>query len=126
MGQGKWGDTGTNEGEKTHLTKKPCDNVAKHDSLVRPMIVGRGGDACKVLEIGLPLVEAGVLAAGIEEEDVGGALDEPATVENLDTCGAHPLESCGKMGVCGLLGLNLHGGGLVGERSDESVAVAIL
>ena len=125
MGEGKWGDTGTNEGEKTYFAKEPGNDVTKDDSLVRLVVVGRGGDACEVPEIGLPLVEAGVLAAGIEE-DVGGALDEPATVENLDTCGAHPLEGCGKMGVCGLLGLNLHGGGLVGEGADEGVAVASL
>lgn len=30
------------------------------------------------------------------------------------------------MGVLGLLGLDLHGGGLVGEGADEGVAVAVL
>ena len=91
------------------------------------MIVRWRWDAREVPEIALPLVEVVVGAAGIEEEDAGGALDEPAAVETLDAAGAHGLEGEGDGGVVlgRVLGLDLHGGGLVGEGPDEAVAVAV-
>lgn len=110
----------------THLAEKPGDDVAENDRLVRFVIVGRGGDACEVPKVALPLVEAGVLAASVEEEDVGRALDEPAAVEDLDPGLAHHVEGGGEVGVRGLLRLDLHRCGLVRERADEGVAVAIL
>lgn len=90
------------------------------------MVVGWGGDTREVPEIALPLVEARVLAAGIEEQHVRCTLNQPASVEDLDPGGAHAIEGRGEVGVLGLLGLDLHGGGLVGEGADEGVAVAIL
>jgi hypothetical protein len=90
------------------------------------VVVGRAGDARKVPEVGLPLVETGVHAAGVEEEDLGVALDEPAAIEGLDALGLHGLEGAGDVWVGGLLWLDLHGSGLVGERADEAVSVAKL
>ena len=110
----------------THLAEKPGDDVAENDRLVRFVIVGRGRDACEVPEVALPLVEARVLAAGVEEEDVWSALDEPTTVKDLDSCCAHAVEGGSEVGVSRLLSLDLHGGGLVGERTDEGIAIAIL
>lgn len=114
------------ENSKTHIAQEPSDEVAKDDGLVCLVVVGRAGDASEVPEIGLPLVEAGVHAAGIKEKDLGVALDEPATVESLDALGLHGLESGSEMGVTGLLWLDLHRRGLVGERADEAVSVAKL
>lgn len=88
------------------------------------MVVGGRGDAGQVPEVALPLIEAGVGAAGVEEEDAGVALDEPATVEDLDALGAHGVEGGEEMLVGGLLWLDLHGGSLVGEGADETVPVA--
>lgn len=110
----------------THLAEEPGYDVAKDDRLVRLVVVGGSGDACEVPEVALPLIKTGVLAAGVEEEDVGGALNEPAAVEDLYACLAHIVKGGGKMGVLGLLGLDLHGRSLVGERADEGVTVAIL
>lgn len=110
----------------THLSEEPSYDVTKDDGLVGLMVVWWGGDTCEVPEVGLPLVETRVLAAGVEEEDVWSALDEPTTVKDLDSCCAHAVEGGSEVGVSRLLSLDLHGGGLVGERTDEGIAVAIL
>ena len=90
------------------------------------MIVGGCGDAGKVPEVALPLVETRVLAAGIEKKDVWCTLDEPSAVKTLDTGAPHAVEGGGEVGVGGLLLLDLHGSGLVAEGANETVAVAIL
>ena len=100
LGEGAKGKSGRARGhrhektagsEMTHLSKEPGDDIAKDDRLVRLVVVGRGGDPCEVPEISLPFVEARVLAAGVEEEDVGSALDEPAAVEDLHPGSAHTV-----------------------------------
>ena len=66
---------GRKRGRNAHLAEKPCNQVAKDDGFVRLMIVWGCGDASEVPQIALPLVEAMVLAAGVKEKDVRGALD---------------------------------------------------
>ena len=83
---------GKNGNLRSHLAQEPSNEISKDDGLVRLMIIWSGGNAGKVPEVTLPLVETGILAARVEEEDVGVALDEPATVEDLDACGAHGVE----------------------------------
>ena len=51
-----------------------------------------------------------VLATGIEEKNVGIAVDKPATVEALDALHTHRIEGCSDVGVGWLLCLHLHGG----------------
>ena len=111
--------------EVTHLSEEPGDNVTEDNRLVGFMIVWRGGDACEVPEVCLPLVETRVLAAGVEEKDVGSTLYEPAAIKHLDTGCAHAVEGSGEVRVGRFLGLDLHWRGLVGERADECVAIAI-
>jgi hypothetical protein len=90
------------------------------------VVVGRGRDAGEVPEIALPLVYPRVLAASVEEENAGRALNEPTAVEALDASLPHRVERCGQMRVLRLLRLDFHRRGLVGERADEAVAVAEL
>ena len=90
------------------------------------MIVGGARDAGEVPEIALPLVSLGVHAAGIEEQDVWSAVDEPSAVKGLDTTIAHDCEGGDEVGIVRLFLIDLHGGSLVGEGADEAVPVAIL
>ena len=90
------------------------------------MVAGWGWDSSQVPQIAFPLVEAVVLAAGIEEEDVGITVDQPATVKTLDALDAHRLEGASDVGIGWLLRLHFHGSGLVREGADEGIPVAKL
>jgi hypothetical protein len=96
-------------GERIDLAKEPCDDVAKNDTLVRFVVAGRCWDSCQVPEIALPLVKAMILATGIEEKNVGIAVDKPATVEALDALHTHRIEGSSDVRVGWLLCLHLHG-----------------
>ena len=107
--------------QDTHLAEEPCNHVAKHNSLVCLVVVGRRGDTGNVPEVGLPLIEPSgmsadtatrtftngrfyvpvVAAASVEKEHAGGTLNEPATVEVLDAAVLHVLEglSHGRSGL---------------------------
>jgi hypothetical protein len=73
----------------TDITEEPGDKIAKDDGLIRFVVAGRARDARKVPEVPLPLVQARIRAAGVEQEYVGVALDQPTTVEGLDALCAH-------------------------------------
>ena len=111
--------------EATHLSEKPGDDVAEDDRLIGFMIVWRCGDACEVPEVCFPLVESRVLAASIEKKNVGSTLYEPAAIKHLDTSRSHAVEGGSEVRVSRFLGLDLHWRGLVGERADKCVAIAI-
>ena len=111
---------------RTYFAQEPRNNISKHNRLVRFVIIWRSWDSSEVPEIALPFVKTGVLAAGIEEQDVGCAFYEPSTVKTLDASGTHRLERPGEVGILWLLRFNLHRGGFVAERADEAIAVAIL
>lgn len=90
-------------------------------------VVVRGArDACEVPEIALPLVQFVVLAARLEQDDVGRALDEPSAEEHLDAAFAHRRECLDHCGFSRLVGLDLHRRRLVRQRADEAVSVPIL
>jgi len=114
------------ERDRTDITEEPGDEIAENDGFVCFVVIRGGRDACQIPEVALPFVKARIGTAGVEEEDAGVALDEPATKENLDALGAHGLYGGTEMVVCGLLCLDLHGGSLVGEGTDETVSVAEL
>jgi hypothetical protein len=57
--------------------------------LVRFVVAGWCWDSCQVPEIAFPFVKAVILATGIEEKDMGIAVDKPATVEALDAFHTH-------------------------------------
>lgn len=111
---------------RRYLAQKPCYDVAEHYCFIRFMIVWRCGDAGEVPEIALPLVQTGVLAASVEQEDARRAFDKPSAIQTLDTGRAHRVKGAGKVGICRLLNFYLHGCGLVAERADEAVSVAVL
>jgi len=90
------------------------------------VVAGWCWDACEVPEIAFPLIEAVILAACIEEEDVGITVDEPATVEAFYAFYTHRFEGVGDVRVSRLLRLDFHGSGFVRERTDEGVSVAKL
>jgi len=90
------------------------------------VVAGWGRDSSQVPQIAFPFVEAVVLAAGIEEEDVGVTVDQPATVKTLDALDAHRLEGGSDVGIGWLLRLHFHGGGLVRKGADEGIPVAKL
>jgi len=54
------------------------------------------------------------------------ALDKPAAVENLYALGTHRIKGSREVLVGGLLCFDFHGGGLVGQRPNETVSIAIL
>jgi len=55
---------------------------------------------------------------------VGIALNKPSAIEGLDALCAHGSEGGSEVCVGWLDLLDLHGGGLVGERADKTVSVA--
>lgn len=108
-----------------YLSQEPSDDVAEDDCLVGFVIVWRSGDTCEIPKVAFPLVETNVLAAGIEQQDVRVALDEPAAVEGFDTSCSERLEGTCEMGILWFLGLYLHRCRFVAEGTDEAVSVAI-
>lgn len=112
--------------KETNLAEEPGDDIAEDNRFVCFVIVGGARDASEVPEIALPFVSLGVHAAGVEEQDVGSAVDKPSAVEGLDTAIAHDCEGRDEVGIVGLFLIDLHGGSLVGKGADEAVPVAIL
>ena len=124
---------GVGEGSKklsekmlTYLAKEPSHHITKDNSFISFMIVGRARYSREIPKVPLPLVELGVLTAGVKEQDVRGALNEPSAVESFYATGAHYFERGSKVGIGRLFLVDLHGSGLVGERADEAISVCIL
>ncbi len=109
----------------TYLAQEPSDDVAEDDGFVCFVIIWGCGDACEVPEVPFPLVEANVLAAGIEQEDVGVSLNKPSAVKGFHACGSEGVESACKVWVRGFLSLYLHGSRFVAEGADETVPIAV-
>lgn len=65
----------------THLPQEPSDDVAEDNRLIGLMVVGRSWDASEVPKVTLPFVQPGVLATGVEQDDLGGAFDQPSPIE---------------------------------------------
>ncbi len=121
----KVGNDGCGELARDIFAEEPRDEVAKHDSLVRLVVVGWARDASEIPQVALPFVKAVVLAAGIEQQDSGCALDQPSSVQRLDALGAHALEGGDHVRVRRFLLLNLHRRRLVRQWTDETVPVAV-
>lgn len=107
------------------FAEEPRDEVAKDDGFVGFVVVWWGWDASQVPQVALPLVQSVVFAARVEKEDFGCTFDQPAAVEDLDALVAHALDGADHGRVRRLARFDFHGSGLVGERADESVSVAI-
>lgn len=114
------------ESAKTHVAKEPGDEITKDNGLVCLVVIWRTGNASKVPEVALPLIETRIHGAGIEKQHMRTSLNKPATIKNFDALRLHRLEGCSKVNVCRVLRLDLHRGRLVGERADEAVSVAKL
>ena len=91
-----------------HLAQEPRDQVPKDDRLVGLIVIRRGRDPGQVPEIGLPLVQPVVSRPSVKEDDLGGSLDQPSTVDELDTSVPHGLEREGERGSSGTK--KTHGG----------------
>lgn len=108
------------------LAQEPSYDIAEDNCLVR-FVVARGAwNSGEIPKIALPFVELIILTAGVEEQNVGSAFNEPSAIEGFDTTGSHLFESRLQMGIRGLLLVDLHGGSFVGKRADEAISVAIL
>ncbi len=120
------GDDGTRSLAARVFAEEPCSEVAEDERLVGLVVVCWGWDTSQVPEIRLPLVHAVVHAGGVEEQDTGRTLDEPSSIEELDTRIAHAVERLLQQGVFRLDRLHLHRCRLVRKGTDERVALAIL
>lgn len=112
--------------EKTHVAEEPGDEITKDNGLVCLVVIWGTGNAGKVPQITLPLIKTRIHRASVKEQHMRISLDKPATVESLYALRLHGLEGRSKVAICGVLRLNLHRGGLVGEGTDEAVSVAKL
>lgn len=92
-----------------HLAQEPSDQVSKDDRLVGLVIIRRSRDPGQIPKIGLPLVQPVVSRSGVKEDDLGGSLDQPSTVDELDTSVPHGLEREGERRSSRTLG-KMHGG----------------
>lgn len=90
-----------------YLAKEPSNNVAKYNGFVGLIITGWGGDTGGGPEVALPLVEISVGRFGVEEQDAGGAVDEPPTVERFDASAIHSLNGLDEARVLGCKLFNL-------------------
>jgi len=75
----------------TYLSQEPRDDVAEDDRLVGLVVVGRGWDASKIPKVTLPFVQPGVLTTGVEQDDLGGAFNQPSPIEQDHAFSAHRL-----------------------------------
>ena len=112
--------------KKTHVAEEPGDEITKDNGLVCLVVIWGTGNAGKVPQITLPLIKTRIHRASVKEQHMRISLDKPATVESLYALRLHGLEGRSKVAICGVLRLNLHRGGLVGEGTDEAVSVAKL
>ena len=112
-------------GDRTYFPQEPSDDIAKDDCLVGLMVIGRGWDAGKVPKVALPFVQPRVLAASVEQDDLGGTLNQPSPVEQDHAFSAHGLYGCTEEGIFWFFWLYLHRRGLVRERADEAVSVSV-
>lgn len=93
------GDDGRGPVVRSELAQEPGDQVPEDDRLVGLVVVGRGGDPGQVPQVGLPLVQSVIGRARVKEDDLGCALDQPSTVDELDTSIPHGLKREGKRGT---------------------------
>jgi len=73
----------------TDITEEPRDEIAKDDGLVRFVVAWRARNSGQIPEVALPLVQPRIRAAGVEQEYMGVALDQPTTVKGLDALCTH-------------------------------------
>jgi len=97
----------------SYLAQEPGHQVSKENRLVGLMVIWWGRDPGHVPEIALPLVELVVDGASVEQQDLGCALDQPATVQELDAALLHRLEGQTQLGRVGFEGLDLERCGFV-------------
>jgi hypothetical protein len=88
----------------THLSQEPSRQVSQQDRLVRLRVVWGRRNARQVPQVSLPFVKTVPHRSGVEEEDLGSALDEPSTIEELDAAVAHRGEGADEGGVGGVGG----------------------
>lgn len=69
----------------SYLAQEPSDQITKDDGLVCLVIAYWGGNAGAVPQISLPLIQVLVGSLGVEEQDSGGALDEPSTIKHTNS-----------------------------------------
>jgi hypothetical protein len=105
-------------GSRAYISQEPGDEVSQDDRLVGFLVTWGTRNTSQVPEVRLPLVEFVVHAAGVEEQNMGVALDEPSSIENLYALSTHSVNGASQMLVCRFLCLDLHGGCLVGQRAD--------
>lgn len=94
---------------RAYLSEEPGDEVAKDDGLVGLVVAGGRGDTGDVPEVALPLVQVAVGSLGVEEQDAGSALDQPAAVHVANATVLHGLEGGGELGGVGLHLFHLDG-----------------
>ena len=78
-------------GGATYLPQEPRDDVAEDDRLVGLVVVGRSRDTSEIPKVALPFIQPGVLTAGVEQDDLGGAFDQPPPIEQDHAFSAHGL-----------------------------------
>jgi hypothetical protein len=110
----------------THLAKEPRNEVSKDNGFVGLGITGRRRDASSGPQVALPLIEPSVARAGIEEEYTGRAVNQPASVECLDTAILHRLDGGYQSRVLGFYGLHLDGGLASWSVLERQWLVAVL
>ena len=132
----------------THFSEKPSNKISKNDGLVGFVVTRRRGNRSKVPQVCLPLIQVLVGGLGIHEKHPWGAFDQPSSVKNANATILHGLDGCGELRIGGFQLLDFHSGlwmsalertnmyaspagrrethGLVVERSDQGIAVAIL
>ncbi len=95
--------------QSTNLPEKPRNEVAKDNGLVGLIVVVGRRDGSSIPQVSFPLVHVAVCRLGVEEEDSGGTLDQPAPIQYANATLLHGLDCRREFGVGGLHLFDLDG-----------------
>lgn len=109
-----------------YLTQEPGDQITKDDGFICLVVGIWGRDAGGIPQIPFPFVKPPIARAGTDEQHSGSSLNEPATVDDLNSSRLHGLDGVPHSRAGRGEFLDLYRGGRSIERADHGVALTIL
>ncbi len=105
----------------TNLPQEPGNKVSEHDGLVGLAIAWRRRNPCSGPQVTLPLIQKAIGGAGVEQEDSGRAVYEPAAIQGDNAPVIHGLDSGAQGRVFGFDFFDLDGGLGASQRGWRKV-----
>lgn len=83
----------------SYFSEEPSHEISKHHCLVGFVVTRRRGDACSVPKIRLPLIQPSITRLGVDKDDPGSALDQPSSVDDVNSSGFHGFHGLGNFRI---------------------------